>query len=125
VDALFGGAAVSREDEAAAKTLSGAFAAVPTQVRRDAAGAGVARGEGSGRPTRAAATELSLDHVFREPTQRTSGGRPRSEFSFDQFFSGGDAAPEDSEPAPPPASQGASPDDITQFNSWLEGLKKK
>jgi len=45
-------------------------------------------------------------------------------FSFDQFFSGGASAP-----APKPSHEGGSPpvespDDIAQFNAWLNGLKK-
>ena len=119
LDALFEGAAVAGEDEEAAAMLSGAFPAVESP---DEAGI-------SGRPTREAATELSLDHVFRESTPRGGGGRQRSDFSFDQFFSesasGDESADADQAPAPQSADDAPSPDDIEQFNSWLEALKKK
>jgi hypothetical protein len=118
VDALFAGAAVSSDDEAAAKTLSGAFAAVAPQGHERSTDAAP-----GGRPTRAAASELSLDHVFREPPQRPSGGRERGEFSFDQFFSSESEAIASDDAAEKEEPRGS--DDITQFNSWLEGLKKK
>jgi tetratricopeptide (TPR) repeat protein len=76
-----------------------------------------------GRPSKPAASELSLDHVFRHATPAT--GNSSHSFSFDQFFSqqaqqdvaASDAAPSSEE------SAGLS-DDIQQFNAWLEGLKK-
>jgi hypothetical protein len=75
-----------------------------------------------GRPARAAASELSLDNVFREPGQRTSTEQRRSAFSFDQFFSEGGSGDAGGAAA---AEEEHSPDDIAQFNAWLEGLKKK
>src|SRR3954469_4122966 len=75
-----------------------------------------------GRPSKPAASELSLDHVFRHATPAT--GSP-SHFSFDQFFSQKaqqDVAASDAEPS---GEQNAGlSDDIQQFNAWLEGLKK-
>lgn len=77
-----------------------------------------------GRPSKPAATELSLDHVFRHATP-ASGSGAHSSFSFDQFFSQQaqqDVAASDAEPSGQ-ESAGLS-DDIQQFNAWLEGLKK-
>jgi tetratricopeptide (TPR) repeat protein len=77
-----------------------------------------------GRPSKPAATELSLDHVFRHATPAAGSGA-HSSFSFDQFFSQQaqqDVAAADAEPSSG-ESAGLS-DDIQQFNAWLEGLKK-
>ena len=76
-----------------------------------------------GRPSKPAASELSLDHVFRHATPAT--GNPSQSFSFDQFFSQKaqqDVAASDASPGGE-QSAGLS-DDIQQFNAWLEGLKK-
>ena len=76
-----------------------------------------------GRPSKPAASELSLDHVFRHATPAT--GNPSPSFSFDQFFSQQaqqDVAASDASPGGE-QSAGLS-DDIQQFNAWLEGLKK-
>jgi tetratricopeptide (TPR) repeat protein len=118
IDALFAGAAPSREDVAAASTLADAF---------NTGGAGPAASDApiGGRPAHPAATELSLDHVFREgagvPPSRNSAG-----VSYDQFFSQPAQAAAASDEGPsgttPPA--GGS-DDIEQFNAWLQGLKKR
>lgn len=117
VNTLFTGAPVTSDDATAAEVLAGAFLAP------ESAGAQADRGTSSvGRPTRAAASELSLDNVFREPGQRPSSEQRRAAFSFDQFFSeGGSAEGGDSNAG----SEDPSPDDIAQFNAWLEGLKKK
>jgi hypothetical protein len=77
-----------------------------------------------GRPSTPAATELSLDHVFRHATPASSSGA-HSSFSFDQFFS--QQAQHDVAASEPESSAGESAglsDDIQQFNAWLEGLKK-
>jgi len=77
-----------------------------------------------GRPATPAATELSLDHVFRHATPAAGTGT-HSSFSFDQFFSQQaqkDVAAPDTEGGSE-AGSGQS-DDIQQFNAWLEGLKK-
>lgn len=116
VNTLFTGAPVTSDDAAAAEMLAGAFLAPEPAAAADRATSA------GGRPARAAASELSLDNVFREPGQRTSTEQRRSPFSFDQFFSeGGSAEGGDSDADPGEAS----PDDIAQFNAWLEGLKKK
>ncbi|HKN67284.1 MAG TPA: tetratricopeptide repeat protein [Gemmatimonadaceae bacterium] len=76
-----------------------------------------------GRPSKPAASELSLDHVFRHATP--AAGSQSHSFSFDQFFSQQaqqDVAASDAAPATE-ESAGLS-DDIQQFNAWLEGLKK-
>jgi tetratricopeptide repeat protein len=78
----------------------------------------------SGRPSKPAATELSLDHVFRHATP-AAGSSAHSSFSFDQFFS--EQAQQDvtaSEHASGSEESGGLSDDIQQFNAWLEGLKK-
>jgi hypothetical protein len=116
VNTLFSGAPVTGDDAEAAELLAGAF------IAPEGTAAPPPPASGGGRPARAAANELSLDNVFREPGQRTSTEQRRSAFSFDQFFSeggsgeGGGASNASEEP---------SPDDIAQFNAWLEGLKKK
>jgi hypothetical protein len=77
-----------------------------------------------GRPATPAATELSLDHVFRHATPAAGSGT-QSTFSFDQFFSQQaqqDVAAADTQPGSERAS--GENDDIQQFNAWLEGLKK-
>jgi hypothetical protein len=81
-------------------------------------------GELPGRPSTPAATELSLDHVFRHATP-AAGGAAHSSFSFDQFFS--QQAQQDVAASDAERSTGESAglsDDIQQFNAWLEGLKK-
>ena len=94
-------------------------------------------GGGTQGGTRPAASELSLDHVFRDTPRRSPGQRRQTpSFSFDQFFA--EAAPPreevgqgDASSAPratDDAEKGAQPQpttDIEQFNAWLEGLKKK
>jgi hypothetical protein len=77
-----------------------------------------------GRPTQPAATELSLDYVFRHVTP-AKGTPEKPNFSFDQFFSQEsqhDAGTSGGEPTREPATDES--DDIQQFNAWLEGLKK-
>lgn len=114
---LFSGAVIQAGDEAAATTLAAAFA--PQAEKPDS--------KLLGRPTRAAKNEISLDHVFRESGSRPATPRERTNFSFDQFFSEGASSPAKGggEPAGTPADDDAPTDDIEQFNSWLEGLKKK
>lgn len=118
LDQLFGTAGVKSGDDDAAATLAGAFApetSSPTPAE--------------GRPARTAATELSLDHVFRTGPQQSQPRRPTGGFSFDQFFSEGGAkkepTPNDSGAIPPAADKPGDGGDIEQFHAWLEGLKKK
>jgi hypothetical protein len=73
-----------------------------------------------GVPAHRAPNELSLDHVFRTPNK----GVESSAFSFDRFFSD---ETKEKKPAPAPEPQEnptGAPDDIAQFNAWLDGLKK-
>jgi hypothetical protein len=117
LDSLFAGSAPTEADQAAAASLAGAFDASTVKSTPPI----------SGRPARAAPNELSLDHVFRESGGDAGLQRPRSDFSFDQFFSddadasGQGAVATEAEEEPPPQGE----DDIGQFNDWLEGLKKK
>ena len=108
IDELFGGNGASggEEDLVAADTLATAFASEPSP-------------EPAGKPARQAATELSLDHVFRAPGQRRSAD-DNSGFSFDQFFAG-DLSEESGGQKAPAAGD---VDDLEQFNAWLNGLKK-
>ena len=113
IDALFTGTESGEgaldDDLAAADTLAQAFAPPPEPARD------VMRGQ----PTREATTELSLDRVFRQPTP-AHAGEAAGGFSFDQFFAGERSDDSDSgAPGAPP-----DPDDIEQFNAWLNGLKK-
>ncbi len=122
IDALFGNRAAGTSEDSAASALAQAFggAAEPAPAI-------------TGRPTRAAAGELSLDSVFRDGPPRPP--RASQSFSFDQFFSPDSATPERPATAstPTPASDPTAPtepaernaDDIEQFNSWLQGLKPK
>ena len=115
IDTLFGGTGGTSEDERAASVLSGAF---PT----------VASGSLAGRPAERAKDELSLDHVFREADRRSA--RASGTFSFDQFFSEGNAPSANNRTTDPSAKSVGGPDlapddDVAQFNDWLSGLKKK
>ena len=117
LDQLFAGGTISPEDEHVAL----AFAQVAGAVEMGAASV-------KGKPTAPAASELSLDSVFREADARVTGTVPRQSqtLRFDQFFA---TAAEDSEPPPPlpissPAGEPGSPAELQQFQSWLTGLKK-
>ena len=98
--------------------------ALATAVGQGEAGAAI-----RGRPTQAAASELSLDSVFRgDASLRSSGpvARQSSVLKFDQFFAADEAAapaaPTDAA-AQPAAPGDAAPADDAQFQSWLKGLK--
>lgn len=114
VDALFGDAPPSADD-AMARALATAVGVVdaPSSIR--------------GRPTKAAASEFSLDSVFRgETALRASGpiARQSEVLKFDQFFASGEGG--QVAPPPPPAAPNAAPPaagDDAQFQSWLQGLK--
>ena len=117
LDELFAGGTISPEDEHVAL----AFAQVAGAVEMGVASV-------KGKPTAPAASELSLDSVFREADARVTGTVPRQSqtLRFDQFFA---TAGEDSEPPPPlpvssPAGEPGSPAELQQFQSWLTGLKK-
>lgn len=120
LDSLFSGLAPQPEDDEAASALADAFIATGEDAPREPGTRD--SGKLAGRPATPAASELSLDHVFGRPT----GGTPTvPAFSFDQFFSQQakqDANTPNAEPARD--SESGAPDDIQQFNAWLEGLKK-
>ncbi len=106
IDALFGTGAALDDDLVAADTLAEAFSPEPLVDPMN------------GKPAREASSELSLDSVFRQPSAAHAGERASGGFSFDQFFAG-----ERSDDLGAPAAPG-DPDDIEQFNAWLNGLKK-
>jgi tetratricopeptide (TPR) repeat protein len=135
VNGLFPDAHVAPSDQAAAETLSSAFASLAApEASEPPQSPGVRR----------ASTELSLDSVFRETPPPPSNTAPRREpgaFSFDQFFgydpfANGDTTPS-KDSAPEPSSSSAEPPrpatgapstepaETEQFSSWLSGLKKK
>ncbi|HVX40962.1 MAG TPA: hypothetical protein VHB25_15435, partial [Gemmatimonadaceae bacterium] len=111
IDALFSGAEASSHDSAAASALAEAFAPEGPETAPL-----------HGVPAHRASSELSLDHVFK------SGTPPRGEnadaFSFDQFFAEEVTQGPASTDAEPGAAPREAPDDIAQFNAWLNGLKK-
>jgi hypothetical protein len=120
IDALFGNRAVGTSEDSAASALAQAF------------GGGEDASAISGRPAHAASKELSLDSVFRDGGARAR--RPSGSFSFDQFFSEGSSGGSEKPSSPPSGSHDvvapAEPaertaDDISQFNSWLQGLKHR
>ena len=108
LESLFGGAEVSGDDASAAGTLAAAFSADPP---REVAGSPSARHGNSGE-------ELSLQHLFGEVDERSSGA-----VTLDAFFSGSRNAEQMAADGSAPA--GAERADIEQFTAWLEGLKKK
>jgi tetratricopeptide (TPR) repeat protein len=122
LDELFSGGPVAAYDESVAL----AFAQV----------AGAAEMGGTavkGKPTAPAATELSLDSVFRGSDSRTvtpagTISRQSQTLRFDQFFATGGDEAETPAPAEPthsaPVGEPGSPAEIKQFQSWLTGLKK-
>ncbi len=116
LDTLFGNTAPSLSDEGAAGALSTFAGAVET-----------AAPVVQGRPTQAAATELSLDSVFRDTPMRatTNVSRQSQKLRFDQFFSPSDEAPApDSTAIAPPAGEPGTPGELAQFQDWLSQMKK-
>ncbi|MFL5606040.1 MAG: hypothetical protein ACJ8AD_06305, partial [Gemmatimonadaceae bacterium] len=123
IDALFGNRSVGTSEDSAASALAQAFGGSEDSPSI------------SGRPARAAAKELSLDSVFRDGGARAP--RPSGSFSFDQFFSegaSGNPTPADKPAGPTTGGHDAiapaepaerTADDISQFNSWLQGLKQR
>ena len=116
LDSLFNNSAPSLTDEHAAGALSTFAEAVET-----------AAPVVQGRPTQAAATELSLDSVFRDTPMRTTANvsRQSQKLRFDQFFSPADdtSAP-DSAPVAPPAGEPGTAGELAQFQDWLTQMKK-
>ncbi len=88
------------EEDSAAASLAGAFSTGQ---------------QSAGRPSRVSQRELSLDHLFHE--------EPAAAPSLDTFY--------DAPPRETPTTGGAESvaderaKDIQQFNTWLDGLKKK
>jgi len=127
LDSLFGGAKVPSSDNVAATMLADAFGppasgtppAVPSSTPQ------------RGQPTRAASNELSLDHVFRDSPRKSGAVRQSGGFSFDQFFSDGAAGRGKTEGTvdggeeTPAQGTAKTDDEVGQFTSWLEGLRKK
>jgi tetratricopeptide (TPR) repeat protein len=76
-----------------------------------------------GAPAHKAASELSLDHVFKK------GKAPRESdpdrLSFDQFFADHLVEGSAKSGAEPKGSPRQGADDVAQFNTWLNRLKKK
>jgi tetratricopeptide (TPR) repeat protein len=114
IDALFSESAAAEADERAAATLAAAFASAAPDAPSALAG----------KPARAASSELSLDHVFKDRSPSGGTGSPGG-FSFDQFFAENAADAGAGSSGDPSIAGGPAPgDDIQQFNAWLEGLKK-
>jgi tetratricopeptide (TPR) repeat protein len=120
IDALFGNRNVGTSEDSAASALAQAF------------GGATESPSITGKPARTAQKELSLDSVFRDGGARPP--RPSGSFSFDQFFSEGASGTGERAPTVTTGSQDAVPpsepaertaDDISQFNSWLQGLKQR
>ena len=111
IDGLFG-ATSSDADDVMGRALATAVGTVESAPIR-------------GKPTQAAASELTLDSVFRSDSpMRTSGpiARQSKVLNFDQFFAA-DAPADPPAPAADPDAPPASPADDAQFNSWLKGLR--
>ena len=116
LDTLFNNTAPALSDEQAAAALSTFAEAAETAAPLV-----------QGRPTQAAATELSLDSVFRDTPMRASANvsRQSQKLRFDQFFSPADEAPTpDSAPIEPPAGEPGTPGELAQFQDWLTQMKK-
>jgi tetratricopeptide (TPR) repeat protein len=117
LEELFSGQAVSPRDEQAAL----AFAQVAGAVEMGSASV-------KGKPTAPAATELSLDSVFREAEPRATASvtRQSQTLRFDQFFAvAGDEVGTQTPPSgSAPAGEPGSPAELQQFQSWLTRLKK-
>jgi hypothetical protein len=123
IDALFDNRAATRSEDSAASALAQAFGGATEETPTIA-----------GRPAHTATGELRLDSVFRDAPARAQ--RVSQDFSFDQFFAGGEVAaerpsggskaitPRDNPAAEPPSGERGK-DDIDQFNSWLQGLKPR
>ena len=129
LDELFGGASPVDGHDRAASTLAGLYA---SDAAAASAGGVMQHPDAQPMPqpgvaSRPAASELSLDQVFRETPRSHEAARRSAAFSFDQFFS----ASNEQAPAPPDAGapeatgDDTAARDIEQFHAWLEGLKKK
>ncbi|MCC6931120.1 MAG: tetratricopeptide repeat protein [Gemmatimonadaceae bacterium] len=102
---LFSAGTVSGADDKAASALASAF--------------GSGEGGGVSAPSESSERELSLEHLFRDVPERSSGA-----VTLDEFYEG--SSPGSSASPSPDGEGGEERDaDIEQFTAWLEGLKKK
>ena len=102
---LFAAGSVSGADDRAASALASAFGSGDAGTSAPATGSGE--------------RELSLEHLFRDVPERSSGA-----VTLDEFYEG--SSPGSSAPPSPAGEGGEERDaDIEQFTAWLEGLKKK
>lgn len=118
---LFAAARPSEADARAASALASAFGEAPAPLSP------------SGRPSRTAERELSLDHLFRDDpgggTTAASATDSATTGSLDDFYRSqsppapGPGAPDVPGGAPPAPDERGT--DLRQFTAWLEGLKKK
>lgn len=135
---LFAGSRVGDADEQAARFLAALYpepiaatahdGPLPAATAPAPAPAPEEAAPMPGQPAHAASTELSLDQVFPEPAAARPSRRTSSSFAFDQFFA-------EAAPAPPartskltpavPTAAVQTPEEIEQFQTWLQGLKKK
>jgi tetratricopeptide (TPR) repeat protein len=107
---LFAGQATDPVDDRAATSLAAAYSG---EFLNGTAGV-------SGAPARAAATELSLDDVFRESRGRDER-RGASSVSFDEFYSRRESGVHATVQA---TADAGSASELELFHQWLEGLKK-
>ena len=112
-------------------------ASLPTaDGSQDAAGLALATAVGAvdagapirGKPTQPAASELSLDSVFRGDTARRVSGpllRQSEVLNFDQFFASAEPSAPAATAPEPGVAPAAPPSDDAEFQSWLQILKGK
>jgi len=104
-------------------------------VAASTAGEDGAEAVASGAPTRPAIDRLSLGAIFGEdpspvpPAENTAGAEPQpgaGGFSFDEFFGGAEASPSrrTSSGAVRATRATDDEDDLDQFHSWLQSLKR-
>jgi len=110
LDALFTGA-----DAASGATTNKTAPAAPAPAPQSAETPPL-----QGEPAHKAASELSLDHVFKKG--RASDA---DRLSFDQFFAEHLVEGSPKPGTEPKASPRQGADDVAQFNNWLNRLKKK
>ena len=97
----------------------------PAQAAAPAVRPAASAGTSSGAPTRPAADALSLSSVFGEETSATPPAMPAPSpasgaVSFDDFF----GSPSGSSAARTPRAADSKNDDLDQFHTWLQNLKR-
>jgi hypothetical protein len=97
----------------------------PAQAAAPAVRSPASAGTSSGAPTRPAADALSLSSVFGEETSATPPAMPAPSpasgaVSFDDFF----GSPSGSSAARTPRAADSKNDDLDQFHTWLQNLKR-